>query len=95
MGNADDYGAIDMCCFRRNWADASCEGSSLLWRSTDTDPQPPAGPYRVYLPLVMSGGSGSTQSVWHVSTLSLGQYYAKIELDDGLTRRAGLATRRW
>ena len=66
--------------------DASCEGSSLLWRSTDTNPQPPAGPYRVYLPLVMSGGGGSTRFVWDVSTLSPGQYYVKIELDDGFNQ---------
>ena len=55
-------------------------------RHDDTDAQPPAGPYRVYLPLVMSGGGGSTQFVWDVSTLSPGQYYVKIELDDGFNK---------
>jgi hypothetical protein len=69
----------------------SCEQGTFIGQiaPVEFEPQPPPGPYRVYLPLVMAEAVGPGEYLWDVLSprpVPPGEYYVKVLADDGFNR---------
>jgi hypothetical protein len=62
-----------------------CDDATPISQFAPSDPVPPPGPFRTYLPLVMTG-SVESSFAWDVSSFPPGAYYVKVLADDGLNR---------
>jgi hypothetical protein len=54
------------------------------WQPSGGSSSPPAGPYRVYLPLILAANSGPTSFVWNTSGVTPGTYYLCGRVSDGV-----------
>jgi len=54
------------------------------WQAGGAGSLPPPGPYRVYLPLLLSSGASPTSFVWNTAAVTPGTYYICGRVSDGV-----------
>jgi hypothetical protein len=74
--------------FYRSQNPNSCLSSGThiyRWQPASGEALPPAGPYRIYLPLIMGGNAGGeTSFTWNTAAVTPGTYYLCGRASDGV-----------